>query len=105
MALVNEENVVIYDVSMSETGVSLSETGVSLSKTDGSLSKTDVSLSDMLVKVLKTMKDSGVISDEENDKTKMVDVVHRVICNRENEWGENDTEEILMQDIISEFYD
>ena len=91
MALVNEENVVINDMSAS--------------KTDGSLSKTSVSLSDKLVKVLKTMKTNGMISDDENDKTKMVDVIHRIICNRENEWGENDTEEILIQDIISEIND
>ena len=60
------------------------------------------SLADMLVKVLKTMKDNGMMSNN-NDKTKCVDVVHRVICNRENEWGENDTEEKLMDEVLSTF--
>ncbi len=82
MALVNEKNVVIDDVSVSKTGVSLS---------------------DILVKVLKTMIDTGMISEEENDKTKIMNVVHRVICNRENEWGENDTEEKLMDEVLSTF--
>ena len=58
------------------------------------------SLADMLVKVLKTMKDNGMMANN-NDKTKYVDVVHRVICNRENEWGENDTEEKLMDEVLS----
>ena len=57
-------------------------------------------LADILVKVLKTMIDKGVISLSENDKMKMVDAVHRVICNRENEWGENDSEEKLMDEIL-----
>jgi hypothetical protein len=60
------------------------------------------SLADMLVKVLKTMKDNGMMANN-NDKTKYVDVVHRVICNRENEWGENDTEEKLMDEVLSTF--
>jgi len=82
MALENEKNIVINDVSVSKTGVSLS---------------------DILVKVLKTMIDTGMISEEENDKTKIMNVVHRVICNRENEWGENDTEEKLMDEVLSTF--
>ena len=57
-------------------------------------------LSDILVKVLKTMIDKGVISLSKNDKMKMVDAVHRVICNRENEWSENDSEEKLMDEIL-----
>tara|TARA_B000000557_G_scaffold207429_1_gene173113 strand:- start:523 stop:783 length:261 start_codon:yes stop_codon:yes gene_type:complete len=80
MAIVNEKNVLFDGVSVSETGVSLSE---------------------MLVKVLKTMKDNGMISEEENNKTKIMNVVHRVICNRENEWGENDTEEKLRDEVLS----
>ena len=80
MALVNEKKVVIDDMSMSETGGSLS---------------------DVLVKVLKTMIDNGMISEEKTDKTKIINVVHRVICNRENEWGENDTEENLMVEVLS----
>lgn len=80
MALVNEKKVVIDNMSMSETGGSLS---------------------DVLVKVLKTMIDNGMISEEKTDKTKIINVVHRVICNRENEWGENDTEENLMVEVLS----
>tara|TARA_Y100000992_G_C21233269_1_gene476605 strand:- start:1005 stop:1244 length:240 start_codon:yes stop_codon:yes gene_type:complete len=63
----------------------------------------DGSLADVLVKVLKTMLDRGMISDEEKEKTKLVDVVHQVICNRENEWGENDTEDKLMGEVLSAF--
>ena len=74
MALVNNKNIAMNDGSMS--------------------------LSDILVKVLKTMIDKGVISLSENDKMKMVDAVHQVICNRENEWGENDSEEKLMDEIL-----
>ena len=63
----------------------------------------DGSLADVLIKVLKTMLDSGMISEDENDKTKIMNVVHRVICNRENEWGENDTEEKLMDEVLTTF--
>lgn len=63
----------------------------------------DGSLAYVLVKVLKTMLDRGMISDEEKEKTKLVDVVHQVICNRENEWGENDTEDKLMGEVLSTF--
>lgn len=63
----------------------------------------DGSLAYVLVKVLKTMLDRGMISDEEKEKTKLVDVVHQVICNRENEWGENDTEDKLMGEVLSAF--
>ena len=63
----------------------------------------DGSLAYVLVKVLKTMLDRGMISDEEKEKTKLVDVVHQVICNRENEWGENDTEDKLMREVLSTF--
>ena len=47
----------------------------------------------MWQKVLKKMLDRGMISNDINDKTKIIDVVHQVICNRENEGGENDTED------------
>ena len=63
----------------------------------------DGSLADVLVKVLKKMLDRGMISNDINDKTKIIDVVHRVICNRENEWGENDTEDKLMGEVLSTF--
>ena len=63
----------------------------------------DGSLAYVLVKVLKTMLDRGMISDEEKEKTKLVDVVHQVICNRENEWGENDTEDKLMGEVLFAF--
>ena len=63
----------------------------------------DGSLAYVLVIVLKTMLDRGMISNEEKDKTKLVDVVHQVICNRENEWGENDTEDKLMGEVLFAF--
>ena len=63
----------------------------------------DGSLADVLVKVLKKMLDRGMISNDINDKTKIIDVVHQVICNRENEWGENDTEDKLMGEVLSTF--
>ncbi len=63
----------------------------------------DGSLGDVLVKVLKKMLDRGMISNDINDKTKIIDVVHQVICNRENEWGENDTEDKLMGEVLSTF--
>ena len=77
MALVNDKNIAINDGSMS--------------------------LSDILVKVLKTMKERGMIScdvNNEEEKMKIVDAIHRVICNRENEFGANDTEEKLMDEIL-----
>ena len=63
----------------------------------------NTTLADVLVKVLKKMLDRGMISNDINDKTKIIDVVHQVICNRENEWGENDTEDKLMGEVLSTF--
>tara|TARA_B100000963_G_C22253656_1_gene505363 strand:+ start:71 stop:310 length:240 start_codon:yes stop_codon:yes gene_type:complete len=63
----------------------------------------NTTLADVLVKVLKKMLDRGMISIDINDKTKIIDVVHRVICNRENEWGENDSEEKLIDEVLTTF--
>lgn len=63
----------------------------------------NTTLADVLVKVLKKMIDRGMISNDINDKTKIINVVHRVICNRENEWGENDSEEKLIDEVLNTF--